>query len=297
MNHFEFTGPAFLVFYLVFSTLVIVALVVARRLAESSPPPKIDISDPYLIAYLRGGAPEALRVATVTLIDRGLLVATGSRIKCADHTSTASVRRPIENELLRKFRTADAATSIYKDHGLLAACQPYELTLKNAGLLPSEDIHRARLTRLLLACFLLGSVGLVKIFLALESGHPNVAFLILFMIAAIVVAAKISFPRLTERGKAMIVDLRNLYSDVKEQAPSLQAGGASVEPMMLAAVFGVGALTTANFSSAQTLFPRATREQSSSSCASASGCSACGSSCGSSCGGGGCGGCGGGCGG
>ena len=289
MNHFEFTGPAFLVFYLVFSTLVIVSLVVARRLAESSHPPKIDLSDPYLIAYLRGDAPEALRVATVSLIDRGLLVATGSRIKCADNASIASVRRPIEKELLRKFKTADEATSIYEDRGLLATCKPYELTLEDAGLLPSEDIQRARLTRLLLACFLLGSVGLVKIFLALESGHTNVVFLVLLMIAAIVVAAKVSFPRLTERGKAMIADLRNLYSGLKDRAPSLQAGGAAVEPMMLAAVFGVGALTTASFASAQTLFPRATREQSSSSCASA------GSSCGSSCGGDG--GCGGGCGG
>ena len=296
MNHFEFTGPAFLVFYLVFSTLVIVALVVARRMAESSDAPKIDLSDPYLIAYLRGGEPEALRVATVALIDKGLLVATGSRIKRADSASPDSVRRPIERELLRKFRAAHEATSIYKDHGLLATCKPYEQTLRNAGLLPNEEINRARFTRLLLACFLLGSVALVKISIAFSSGRSNVGFLIALTLIAVVVAKKVSFPRLTERGKALIADLRNLYSGLRERTLSPQAGGASIEPMMVAAVFGVGALATANFAFTRELFPRSA-QHSGASCASASCGSTCGSSGGGSCSGGGCGGGCGGCGG
>ena len=298
MNQFDFTGPEFLLFYSIFSALVIIALVLARRTAESSATPKLDLSDPYLIAYLRGGEPEALRVAVVSLIDRGLLVATGRRLKRAQHASPASVRRPIEIELLRKFEKEGEASSIYSDYGLKATCEAYEQTLKNAGLLPNDAVKNARLTRLLLACFLLVAVGLVKIVIALERGHTNVLFLIILMIVAIIIAVKISFPRLTESGKAMIADLRDLYSGLKYRTVFLRQGGATIEAMMLAAVFGVGALPTESFAFTQSLFPRATKKEESSGSSCGGGCgAACGSSCGSSCGGGGCGGGCGGCGG
>ena len=66
MNPFDLPGPQFLLFYLGLSAAVIVALVVARKFAESSAAPKLDLSDPYLIAYLRGGDAETLRVAAVS---------------------------------------------------------------------------------------------------------------------------------------------------------------------------------------------------------------------------------------
>lgn len=292
MNPFDLTGPQFLLFYLVFSALVITVLVFLRRSAESPATPKLDLSDPYLIAYLRGGEPETLRVATVSLIDRRLLVATGSQLQCAENASTASVRRPIEKELMRKFSKADEATSIYEDYGLLATCKPYEQTLKNAKLLPNEWMENGRRVRLAVACFILAGVGVTKIVIALSRGRTNIWFLIILMGIAIFLAIKISFPRLTETGKAMIADLQDLYSGLKDRALFLQPGGATIEPMLLAAVFGVGALEGANFAFTRALFPRTNKNLSSTSCSSA-----CGSSCGSSCGGGGCGGGCGGCGG
>jgi uncharacterized protein (TIGR04222 family) len=303
MNPFDLPGPEFLFFYLGLSVLVIIALVLTRRAAESSATPRLDLSDPYLIAYLRGGEPETLRVAVVSLIDRGLLVATGTQLKRAEHASLGSVRRPIETELLRKFGHADEAASIFTDSRLQATCKPYEEALKNAGLLPSESMEHARLARVFVACFVLGGVGIAKLFIALERGRTNVGFLIILIIVAIFFAVKFSFPRLTESGKAMIADLRSLYSGLKDRALFLQPGGATIEPMMLAAVFGVGALEGANFAFTRTLFPRAKTATQSGSCGSSYACSttSCGtsssSSCGSSCGGGGCGGGCGGCGG
>jgi len=38
------------------------------------------MSDPYLIAYLRSGENEALHGATVSLLDRGLMVAIGENL-------------------------------------------------------------------------------------------------------------------------------------------------------------------------------------------------------------------------
>lgn len=299
MNPFDLTGPQFLVFYIGLSVLALIAIVLTRKYVESSEAPKLDLSDPYLIAYLRGAEPETLRVATVSLIDRGLLVATGTQLKTADKASPDAVRRPIEKELLHRFKRADEATAIFEDARLRATCKPFEQALKNAGLLPNDQIHNSRMTRLLIACAILGGVGVIKVLVALSRGRTNVWFLVILMVVAIVIAIKISFPRLTETGKAMIADLQNLYSGLKDRALLLQTGGASIEPLMLAAVFGVGALAGPSFAYTHALFPRATANQqtgSSSSCGSS--CSSV-ASCGSSDGGGGCGGggCGGGCGG
>jgi uncharacterized protein (TIGR04222 family) len=299
MNPFDLTGPQFLVFYLGLSALVIIALVLTRKYTESFRAPKLDLSDPYLIAYLRGSAPEALRVAAVSLIDRGLLVATGTQLKTAEKASPDAVRRPIEKELLHRFKRADEATVIFDDSRLRATCKPFEQTLKNAGLLPNEQIQNSRLTRLLIACVIVGGVGSIKLLVALARGRTNVWFLVILMVVTLVIAFKLSFPRLTESGKAMIADLQNLYSGLKDRALLLPTGGATIEPMMLAAVFGVGALAGPSFAYTHSLFPRAANQQavSSSSCGSSCGSSCSSSSCGSSCGGGGCGGGCGGCGG
>jgi uncharacterized protein (TIGR04222 family) len=209
------------------------------------------------------------------------------------------VRRPIEKELLHRFKRADEAIVIFDDSRLRATCKPFEQTLKNAGLLPNEQIQNSRLTRLLIACVIVGGVGSIKLLVALARGRTNVWFLVILMVVTLVIAFKLSFPRLTESGKAMIADLQNLYSGLKDRALLLPTGGATIEPMMLAAVFGVGALAGPSFAYTHSLFPRAANQQavSSSSCGSSCGSSCSSSSCGSSCGGGGCGGGCGGCGG
>jgi uncharacterized protein (TIGR04222 family) len=295
MNPFDLPGPEFLLFYIGLSALVIIALVLTRRVAESSSAPRLDLSDPYVIAYLRGGETETLRVATISLIDRGLLVATGTQLQTAEKASPDAVRKPVERELLIRFRRPDEAKLIFDDARLRATTKPYDQALKEAGLLPNESIVRARWSRLLIAVFVVGGVGIVKLLVAFSRGRTNVGFLIILIIVAIFFAIKVSFPRLTESGKAMIADLQELYSGLKDRALFLQPGGATIEPMMLAAVFGIAALESSSFAFTRTLFPRATVAQTSSysSCGSSCGSSCSSSSCGSSCGGG----CGGGCGG
>lgn len=291
MNPFDLPGPQFLLFYLGLSALVIVGLVVARRLMETSRAAKIDLADPYLIAYLRAGESGMLRVAVVSLVDRGLLVATGTQLQRAENASPDAVRRPVEKELLRRFAKPDEASAIFADARLKATCQPSEQTLRNAGLLPNESIDHARWSRLLVACFILSGVAIVKILVALARGRTNIIFLIVLAIIAIFVAVKVSFPRLTESGKVMLADLRNLYSGLKDRAFLLQPGGATLEPVLVAAVFGLDALESLGFAFTRSLFPLP-KVSSESGWSSTSGCgSSCGSSCGGGCGGG-CGGCG-----
>src|SRR6185295_16874913 len=69
VNPFDLPGPEFLLFYIILAVAVITALALLRRAAESDSAPQVDLGDPYLIAYLRGGENEAPRVALVSLID------------------------------------------------------------------------------------------------------------------------------------------------------------------------------------------------------------------------------------
>ena len=67
MSPFDLTGPEFLLFYLVFGGLILVALLFWRNMSAEPEPPAMNLADPYLIAYMRGEKEwEALRVATVS---------------------------------------------------------------------------------------------------------------------------------------------------------------------------------------------------------------------------------------
>jgi uncharacterized protein (TIGR04222 family) len=304
MNPFDLRGLEFLLFYFLFSLVVVISIFVLRQRAESGDEPRIDLGDPYLIAYLRGGEDEALRVAVISLLDRGMLVTDGHLIRRADHVTGDMVNRPIERVVLGKFSVSGEAESILKDTNLKTALRSYQDNLERAGLMPDAAARSARLRRLLLGLTALGVVGVIKIQIGVSLERP-VGFLVVMMIIAMAVAAAISFPRLTARGKATLENITNLYSGLRTQVNPFGPGSASAELAMCAAVFGVGALAATPFAYAEDPFRRTTSSSScgtssgavdsSSSCSSSDGGSSCGGSSdgGSGCGGGGGGGCGG----
>jgi uncharacterized protein (TIGR04222 family) len=261
----------------------IFAIAILRRRRESGPAPKIDLGDPYLIAYLRGGENEALRVEVISLVDRGMLVMDGKFIRRADNVTDGMVEHQVEREALKRFSAPDKAASVFNDYNLKSALQSYRRKLEEAGLLPDGDASSGRWMRFLFALMALLIVGLIKINIGLSLEKP-VVILVFMMIAATIIAAVCSFPRLTVRGNAMLMDITNLYSGLRTRVNSFSPGGASAELAMFVAVFGIGALASTPFGYAQTLFPQAT---SGTSCGSSDGGGGCGGGCG------GCGGCGG----
>lgn len=295
MNPFDWYGPEFLLFYIFFSVLVIGGMVWLRNRNEEGPVPRLELADPYLIAYLRGGANEVSRVAIVSLVDRKLLQADGSQLATRKKVSADSVRHPIEKALIENFSSAGEASSIFTSYSCEKACEPYRESLENAGLLPNRAIRTSRQLLLIITIALLVGVALIKISIGVSRERP-VTFLVILMVIAVVVTFIIWSPRLTARGKAALEDIQSLYSGLKNRALSLRAGGATAEAVMLAAVFGIAALEADAFAFTKTLFPKAVAS-SGGSCGSSCGssCSS-SSSCGSSCGGGGCGGGCGGCG-
>jgi hypothetical protein len=112
-NPLDFRGPEFLGFYAITAIVVLGLLYVARAAREGGPAPRVDTGDPYLIAYLRGGANEALRVATIALVDRGLLVADAATGQVTARARPDAARRPIERAVLEHFADPHLASTIF----------------------------------------------------------------------------------------------------------------------------------------------------------------------------------------
>jgi uncharacterized protein (TIGR04222 family) len=285
VSPFDLHGPEFLVFYLILGACVLFALWWTRRTGESDEPPAINLSDPYLIAYLRGGKKETLRVATVSLIDRGFLQVSGSMVAAARDRSASVLRAPLEQRLVSCFHAPAEAASAFDRTDLDREMDTYERELIRLDLLPDAEARSARAVRLGISLALLWGVALLKIMIATSRGRGNIQFLLALAIIFTIAAVKLTRPRLTRRGAAMTTSLGNLFFPLRDRAATLLPGANSNEILLLAAVYGVNAIPNSVFPHTKKLYPKADSSGSS-----------CGSSCGSGCGGGGCGGGCGGCG-
>jgi uncharacterized protein (TIGR04222 family) len=299
VNPFDLRGPEFLVFYGLLTVVILAALYFWR---ESTAPlfrPTITISDPYLIAHLRGGRNEALRVATVSLLDRGLLEenATLGQLRTKDSKSIGRVSRTIEKAILEFFLSPKAPTDIYASPTAQSAAGGLTVALRRAGLITSPKVIKASW----IAALSLGTVSLIKLGVAISRGRSNILFLILMTAGAISLIVKVFNRPRTRQGESMLEDLRTLFGGASHL---LTRGGS--EAALKAAVFGLVWLPDERWAFLLGAYREARMKATewNVACghcgATASGPSWGGSSCGSSssCGGGcGGGGCGGGCGG
>jgi uncharacterized protein (TIGR04222 family) len=289
MNPFDLRGPEFLAFYLVLGLATLFVLWLLRRGGEADATSRAMLDDYVDIAYLRGGPHEAMRVATLNLINRGLLEVHGDdRLQTADKSAARTVSKPIERRILAKFQESAKASVIFSDAALKdVAATDSEPNLVRLGLLPDSARKARRLTMFGLGVFVLAAVAMTKIAVALARGRTNILFLILEAAIFGWLVFKVTHPFRTPAGDALLSDLRTLFAGLKERARSLVPGSETQDFALLTAVFGMAAIPS-QFPRMKRLFPKASSDSSSS--------SGCGSSCGSSCGGGGCGGGCGGCG-
>ena len=292
VNPFDLAGPQFLLFYGVFGALVLAMVRTARRSFESGGADSPLIQDYLEIAYLRGGPSEALKVAAMSLIDRGLIeIVDDGRLQTKDSKSLQLARKRLERMLLEKCRSSEEASAIFADHGMHhAATEECAPPLVRRGLLPDDQAQSRRQTLLAVAAFGLVAVAGTKILVALSRGRSNIGLLIVEAILFVFVVYRFTTALRTAAGDVQLSSLRSLFAGLRERASSLVPRGESQDLALLAAVFGAAAIPS-RFGFDR-LFPRA-KKKGSSSCGSSCGTA---SSCGSSCGGGGCGGGCGGCG-
>ncbi len=291
-NPFDLRGPQFLLFYLalgVFLNLLLRYLISRRE--RTSEYFVADAGDPYKIACLRGGPQEALRVAIISLIDRGLLKADGDMIS-VEAGAEQWARRPVEQAVIGFFRqTPSRVRDVFNDDGARAACEAYVFELQAEDLLPDEAVMQGRFGLVSVALLLLLGTAATKIMIALSRGRHNLWFLIILTVIFAVWALRITFHRRTARGDEAVRKLREHFAPLRTGASLIKPGGDTNQAAFLAAVFGLASLSVITFPYVRTLFPQAQTSGGSSGGCGGGGCG------GGSCGGGGCGGGCGGCGG
>src|SRR4029453_4994697 len=104
MNPLDFTGPDFLLFYAFYGAIVCVALHWLRHLTEPFERRRAVPTDPETVAYLRGGPTEAIRVAILTLLERGVLSVEGNRIKVSNRANLSQQASALERAVFEHYK-------------------------------------------------------------------------------------------------------------------------------------------------------------------------------------------------
>jgi uncharacterized protein (TIGR04222 family) len=283
MNPFDLSGPSFLIFYIVLALIVVVAAKLAIDAAEQDAPPALPLSDPYQIAWLRGGTPEGARIAVLALTDRGLIAIRGDDLVSIG-PARSFVREPIERAILaRCAQSGTAATAVFADPAVEHAYAAYQTQLERLQLMPDPAMRARRYRWLAIVAAILLGVALIKIAIAIGRSKYNVEFLIILGLIALWVMWRLTRRRRTSLGNRMLKDLRQLFRALRRRAASIRSGAMTSDTVLLAAAFGLSALPATGFADLLRVYKK-----------SASPGGGCGTSCGSGCGGGrgGCGGCG-----
>ena len=288
MNPFSWRGPELLMFYAGYAIVLTVLLHVARRWIESGQSSgRIGLNDPYTIAYLRGGRDETVRMAVVTLIERHWLELRDGTGLMASGGGSRRID-PLEAELLRFFAERRKASEAFKNHTATwqSVLAPRREALEHTGLIPDSAARRNRLWVASAGVLLLALVAGAKFYVAYRLGKSNIGFLAILTAIAIPVLISVIFsPHRTPQGDAALQDIRGIFSGLRLRVSSASSLD---ELLLVAAVFGLGALPATAMPYVPSLYPQAD-----SSGSSDSGGSSCGSGCGGGGGGGGgCGGCG-----
>ncbi len=254
-NPFDLRGPEFLVFYLLLGLLVTAVAWLLLVRAEPAAGTMGPLTDYLRIAYLRGGADEALRVATVALIDRGLITIDDDRMTAAANVPAGL--HPTEQRLLESCKDSIRARAVLADTRLkLTVTTECESSLVRAGLLPDSTIKSARRKIAVQAASFLVLVALVKILIAFSRGRSNVGFLILLCVGFGVALYFLANPFRTTAGDMMLADLRELFEPLQQRTAPITGSRGDSDLALLAAVFGLTALPAGHVGLTERLFAK-----------------------------------------
>lgn len=184
----------FLAGYLAAGIGTLVGSIVMRRRSEGGEIPRIGLSDPYLIGYLRGGTNEVVRLATISLIERRLLRADGNRLTSIQPIDFEAIKEPIERRILGMFATTGEAKTLFDDPQLKQYCENLHAELAALGFLPDIRTQKARSRRVGVAVFFVLGIAVTKIIVALSQGHHNLAFTVLLAVFFLILLLVTGFP-------------------------------------------------------------------------------------------------------
>ncbi|WFR77708.1 TIGR04222 domain-containing membrane protein [Janthinobacterium rivuli] len=299
LNPFDWSGPWFLLAYLIFGVLVYyLARELLIRMELRNPHAQLSLADdPYRIAYLRGGALEAVKIAAIVLVDRGLLRADGPLLETASADSLRFARHDIERDVLRLYLGRQGhSKELAVQAEMLPSCRAYQETLTQQELLVGPPLLRRRERITWAAHWLLLTVAAVKAVIAISRQHYNLLFLAVLLVIFLLMLRGLRTQATSWSAQRLLTDLRMLFGRLNMRSSRLNAGSSSADMALLAAIFGLGALPLSVYAYVAELYPVPRPQQGGSSTSSDSGDSSSGGDGGGSSCGSGCGGCGGGCG-
>ncbi|MCC7597844.1 TIGR04222 domain-containing membrane protein [Janthinobacterium sp. FW305-129] len=298
VNPFDWSGPWFLLAYLVFGTLVyygVRELLIRQELRN--PHAQLSLADdPYRIAFLRGGALEAVKIAAIVLVDRGLLRADGPLLETASADSLRFASHDIERDVLRLYLGRQGhSRELAVQAEMLPSCRAYHDTLTQQELLVGPPLLRRRERLTWAAHWLLVTVAGVKAVIAISRQHYNLLFLALLLAIFLLMLRGLRTHATSWSAQRLLTDLRMLFGRLNMRASRLQAGSNSADMALLAAIFGMGALPPSVYAYVAELYPAPRQGTGRDSSSGGTGDSSSGGGDGGGDGGGsGCGGCGGG---
>jgi uncharacterized protein (TIGR04222 family) len=275
---FTLRGPEFLALFTGLSVAVFIVVHLLIESRESRLPADPRVRDPYAIAYLRGDTPELIRVVALSLSIRKLLGIGTTTIQTVNEAEIDRVQLPIEKEFLRACRTPCQPLTLPQAPRFKLAVEGYHRDLVARGLLANDEVKRARMSIVYAAIAFLVGIAAIKVYVALSTGHSNIAFLVMLTILVVVLMRRRVTVRRTVAGREALIKLRTLFA-------SLRRKRSDSDVTLLAAVFGIYGVAGLNNLAWAKLFPKPNSDSGSSG-------SSCGSSGGCGGGGGGCGGCG-----
>lgn len=304
-NPFYWTGPWFLAAYLGFGLAIYYGVrELLLRQELRNPHAQLTLADdPYRIAFLRGGALEAVKIAAIVLVDRGLLRADGPLLETTSADSLRFASHDIERDVLRLYLGRQGhSKELAVQADAFPSCQAYLQSLTQQELLVGAPLLRRRERVTWVAHYVLLTVALVKAIIAVSTGHYNLLFLAIMTAVFLLKLRGLRTRNTSFAAQRLLSDLRMLFSRLNMRSSRLQAGNGSADMALLAAIFGIGALPLSVYAYVAELYPlpRQTYSGDSSSGSSGdsssggdsggdSGGSSCGSGCGGCGGGGGCG--------
>src|SRR5262249_11129616 len=160
--------------------IVVFMLYLVRHQREGGTLPARTLRDPYLLACLRGGTKEVVRVATLALIDGGMIEVAGSLAQTRSAGIPAAARSKVERAVLTHFRRGAALESVLDARAALdSASTDYADVLERRGLLPDREVRRFRILSSVIAVLVLAAVAGVKIMVAIGRGRSNVGLLLM----------------------------------------------------------------------------------------------------------------------
>lgn len=306
MNPFTLRGPDFLGFYFIWGIGAFAALWALREIRERRSPlsgtPRWTPGtypgegDAYAIALLRGGPTEAARALLGRLVADGHLAVDGRQLKAPDTPPDGSRLGLIENDVLRSVFPNPGSAVEAQDAQQQAAramerwIAEMQAELLRQGLVPDESQRNSHWLFCRFALVSVPGVGVVKLLVALATGHSNIGILLILIVVYSTLSVLVFRPpRQTLAGRQYLSWLTGSHTGLMQMIIEGRRTGAG-ELALAAGIYGLEALPVL---SPLTTALRPPVQVDSGCSSSGCGSSSCGGGCGGGgCGGGGCGGCG-----